>query len=382
MGKVISYIGAISEMDFQKDVILIPYYLGKWLKVSSELYYGRSTAKAPLTDSFRNVSLHCIDADEGSIKYITMIFYTIWSNAKVIEYLVTFHLSLQIILLTFFLKIRNKKAKVWVLGDLNRNTAEKLACHEFVFSGGIKGIIKKKIINKFFNTVDIFSLETTEYYTLFKPIFEKHKWNCLTLFPCGWDEDNLHSSRDLSQKEDVILSCARFGTHQKNTEMLLEGLAMTDLKDWKVYLVGPITSGFNFSDNNKFLNYLEDFYKKYPKLKDKIIFTGPIFDTKKLFSFFKRAKIFIMTSRYEGFANVFSQARWNKCFILSTDVGGAKDMSDFWQYGRLLVQESPSCLSHELALLINHPELIIEAPDSFSQKISYNYLIPTLIIKE
>lgn len=382
MGKVISYIGAISEMDFQKDVVLIPYYLGKWLNTHSELYYGRSTAKATLPDTFRNVSLQCIDADEGSIKYFARIFFIIWCNAKDIEYLVTFHLSMQIILLTFLLKIRNNKAKVWVLGDLNRSTADRLASHEFVFSGGIKGIIKKLIIDKFFNTVDIFSLETTEYYTLFKPIFEKNKWNCLTLFPCGWDEDNPHSSRALSHKENVILSCARFGTHQKNTEMLLEGLSMTDLKDWKVYLVGPITSGFDFSDNNKFSNYLDDFYKKHPKLKDKIIFTGSVFDTEKLFSFFQKARIFVMTSRYEGFANVFSQARWNKCFILSTEVGGAKDMSDCWQYGRCIEQESPANLSKELSMLITKPDLIHEVPDSFSQKISYNYLIPTIITKE
>lgn len=376
MGRVFSYIGQISEMDFQKDVILTPSYLAKWRNTYCDFYYGQSTSKNGLPQRFRNVTLHCINSEPGSKSFFLQMLSIIIKNAGQIDVLVTFHFSWMIVFLTFALKTLNSKAKVWVLGDLNLDIAERLRDNEFVLSGGIFRSLKKRIINTFFKKLDIFSLETSKYMSMFRPIFKKNRWNCLTYFPCGWDEDNPFSTKECI-KENVILSCARFGTYQKNTEMLLEGLAKADLKDWKVYLVGPITSDFTMRSNSNFEAYVEEYYKKNPLLKDKVVFTGAVFDTELLFSYFQKAKIFIMTSRYEGFANVFSQARWNQCFIISTDVGGAQDMSDNWEYGRAVGQDDSDSLSEHLQNIMDEGYVLM--PRDFSDKISYNEIIPTYI---
>lgn len=379
MGKVITYIGAINEMDFQKDVILTPSYLAKWLNTECDLYYGVSTATKSLPANFRNVELKNLDAKENTFMYACKLIKVILFRAHDIECLVTFHVSTLTIILVLLLKLVNPKAKAWVLGDLNLDIAIQLVSNEFVFSKGVKGMIKGLLINRFFMKLDIYSLETRKYVEMFTPLFDKKGWKALTYFPCGWDEDNPNSSNEeCIQKENMILSCARFGTFQKNTEMLLEALAKLDLNDWKVYLVGPITTGFHLNNNNEFEAYIQNYYKSYPILKDKVIFTGAIFDTKILFDYFKKAKVFVMTSRYEGFANVFSQARWNQCYIVSTDVGGACDMSNNWQYGKMVQQDNPDFLANILQNIIKGS--IDISGREFADTISYNYIIPTYIL--
>ena len=364
-------------MDFNKDVVLVPYYLGKWRQTTCEFYYGKSTSKKELPSSYRNISFHCLNEKPESSFFYLKILWSILKQSKNIDTLLTFHFSNRIIILTFLLKLLNKNANVWVLGDLNLDMARTLKENGFVFSKGMMGIIKKRIVHRFFNILDVFSLETTQYYEMFKPLFEKNNWKCLTYFPCSWDEDNENSLSVLDDKENIILSCARFGSYQKNTEMLLEGIEKTDLKDWKIFLVGPISSDFSYGENSKFKDYVKDFYSRNPHFVDVVFFTGPVFDTKELFSYFQRAKVFVMTSRYEGFANVFAQARWNQCFIVSTDVGGAKDMSHDWEFGTPVEQDNSTSVSKVLQSVIDNGYKM--PTREFADLISYNKTISLIV---
>ena len=56
----------------------------------------------------------------------------------------------------------------------------------------------------------------------------------------------------------------------------------------------------------------------------------------------------LMTSRHEGFANVYSQAAAMGCFIVSTDVGGADVCSNYWAFGEKLPQENSEALADVL----------------------------------
>lgn len=162
--------------------------------------------------------------------------------------------------------------------------------------------------------------------------------------------------------------------------MLLEGIAKTNLKDWKVLLVGPFTKDFSLSGDEAFEHYVENYFKRYPHLKEKVIFTGPEYDPITLNNYFNKAKIFLMTSRFEAFANVFSQALWFRCHIMSTDVGGAQDMSNNWQYGTKLRQENSEYLSNCLQKLIDERNSISYPDEEFAKTISYNYLISNYIL--
>ena len=76
----------------------------------------------------------------------------------------------------------------------------------------------------------------------------------------------------------------------------------------------------------------------------------------------------------------FSQALWFRCHIMSTDVGGAQDMSNNWQYGTKLRQENSEYLSNCLQKLIDEGNSISYPDEEFAKTISYNYLIPNCIL--
>jgi glycosyltransferase involved in cell wall biosynthesis len=131
------------------------------------------------------------------------------------------------------------------------------------------------------------------------------------------------------QKENVILTVGRIGTYQKNTESLLEGFAAAaeDFPDWTLRLVGTI--------DPEFLPYKEQFFEANPNLRDRVIFTGPIIDKSELMKEYENAKIFTLTSRYEGGnPNVFAEALSNGCFMLMCDmIDAAPEMALYGNIG-------------------------------------------------
>ena len=358
MDKVVCYVDSINQMDFQKDVILTPYYLTKFLECKGDFYYGSNSGTVELPKEFRNLTLHDLHTKNSSFKLFLKLFIIIVRNHR-------------------DMKCLNKKSKVWIAADLNQNNAEQLVSHEFVFSSGILGLLKRKFIDMVFHKVDIYSMETMQYYRMFEPLFLKKRWKSLAYFPCSWDEDGIPIGA--KEKENIIITCGRLGTYQKNTEMLLKALINVDLKDWKVYLIGPMTDDFSLANENKtFKEYVGSYFKKYPHLKDKVIFTGPIFDTQVLFEYFRKAKIFVLTSRYEGFGNVLAHARWNSNYIISTDVGGACDMTDNWKYGSKVEQDDALGLAFLLQDTIFNSKYK-PLSGEFSKKISYNVTLTQLL---
>ena len=85
-----------------------------------------------------------------------------------------------------------------------------------------------------------------------------------------------------------------------------------------------------------------------------------------------------MTSRYEGFGNVLAHARWNSNYIISTDVGGACDMTDNWKYGSKVEQDDALGLAFLLQDTIFNSKYK-SLSGEFSKKISYNVTLTQLL---
>ena len=126
--------------------------------------------------------------------------------------------------------------------------------------------------------------------------------------------------RHVSEKEKILLTVGRIGTHQKNTELLLDVLAVLSLGDWKMYIVGPIEDDFQPK--------IDAFYQAHPEKRESVVFTGMISQREK-FLLYDRARVFVLTSRHEGFAFALVEAAYMKNYIVSTDVGGAEDVLDY-----------------------------------------------------
>ena len=238
-----------------------------------------------------------------------------------------------------------------VFGDMEAPQAKELYMNGFMYSTGFSGKIKKLLTNFFFHNVT-YIVANTEAYGYMERLFIRNGWSGLLHFYPLVDDEKFNSfgitRKTFAEKENIMVCVGRIGNYQKNTEMLLEALHKVDLKDWKIYMIGPITNSFNLNDGGNFQKRIDDFFDECPQHRDKLIFTGMIYDQKTLFEYYNRAKILLMTSRHEGFANVYSQAAAMGCFIVSTDVGGADVCSNYWAFGEKLPQENSDALADVL----------------------------------
>jgi GalNAc-alpha-(1->4)-GalNAc-alpha-(1->3)-diNAcBac-PP-undecaprenol alpha-1,4-N-acetyl-D-galactosaminyltransferase len=144
----------------------------------------------------------------------------------------------------------------------------------------------------------------------------------------GSDESTTSARNNYSDKENVILTVGRIGTQQKANEILMEAFRIVadSLPQWKVKLIGSIEESFK--------PYIEQFFLKHPHLHDRIIFTGKILDKDVLEDEYRKAKIFALTSIFEGFPNVWVEAARNGCCIVSSEIDAAGDMTNWGQCGR------------------------------------------------
>ena len=137
--------------------------------------------------------------------------------------------------------------------------------------------------------------------------------------PNGYFPDFIKDT-DVSNKEKIILTVGRLGTEQKNTEMFVNVIASIvpeKLNEWKVYLVGPITDDFS--------NYLKKIIRIKPYLKEVFVITGNIKDKSELYSIYARSSVFVLTSRWESWGLVLTEAMRFGCYTIVTNCCDAFD---------------------------------------------------------
>ena len=149
----------------------------------------------------------------------------------------------------------------------------------------------------------------------------------ISFSPRGFAEVNVKF--DDVPKENVILTVGRIGTDQKQNQTLLEAFAKvaSDLPDWRVKLVGGVEESFK--------PYVKKYFAAHPELKERVIFTGLIADKIELLNEYKRAKIFCLTSNFEGAPNVAAEALFGGDFIITSAIDAASDMIDDNKCGRV-----------------------------------------------
>ena len=178
--------------------------------------------------------------------------------------------------------------------------------------------------------------------------------------PNGFNEEYLHEldfkELKFEEKENIIITVGRLGSVQKNTELFLQSLENVNLNNWKVYFIGPI--------ENAFKEKIDLFFKSNPQKKEQIIFTGSIADKKELWEYYNKAKVFVLTSRWESYALVLNEAKRFRNFLISTDVGAFADLSENGKYGVSFDQNSPTQLSSLLQKVVDG-ELNINTYNNF-----------------
>lgn len=192
------------------------------------------------------------------------------------------------------------------------------------------------------------------------------KWPCqVEYLPNGfYNFTNEDLSVDYRQKENLILTVGRIGSEQKRNEDLVAAFCKIyrQLPDWNLQLTGPITKEFQL-----FFNHL---CIKQPALHKRIRLTGSINEKKELLAQYKRAKIFALTSTFEGGTpNVIGEALSCGCHIITSNIDGAADATNEGACGNIYPIGDTNALA-ELLLDVCQNESLLQK--SFKQSLSYS----------
>ena len=157
------------------------------------------------------------------------------------------------------------------------------------------------------------------------------KWSVpVELIRNGWyNFFGVDFKKVFDRKENVILTVGRIGTNQKQNHVMLEAFAKVadKLPAWTLRLVGGVEESFK--------PYVEKFFAARPDLKQRVIFVGLIEDKLKLIDEYKRAKIFCLTSNFEGAPNVAAEALFSGDFTICSSIDAAGDMTDDGRCGKV-----------------------------------------------
>ncbi|MBK1813883.1 glycosyltransferase [Clostridium sp. YIM B02505] len=344
-----------------KDVGMIPYILFKYYNYNSTLVcYKNEETYNYLNTEVKGLKLNYLDKVTGNSTKDGLIY--LFKNAKKIDVLHTFHLSSRSLCWIYAYKLLNSKGKVYLKLDANY----KIRDYDYN-KNDLKSIIKRHILRK----TDLISVEAKSFYN-----FINSNWATKVEFiPNGIYSNGERQEVSFDSKENIILTVGRIGTYEKANEILLQGfkLASDKLNDWKLKVVGPIEDKFN--------DYINNFLNENPTLREKIIFTGAIYDKEKLENEYKKAKVFCLTSRYEGFPLVLLEAIKNGCYIISTNFDSAYDITNNENYGYLFSIDDINQLSEKLIKACTN-EANLEKKCVQIQDYAYNnFYWPTLCAK-
>ena len=318
-----------------KDVGQLPYFMYKTEGYDATLISYKNNVEYPfINNEVNGLKLNFIP-NKGRFLYFELgVLYYLFNNSKSIDVLNLFHFKKDNILYLLIYKLVNPKGKAYIKLDMDILFFKNY--NAFLFSNySLKNFILKALTSWIFKLTDLFSVETDQAKDYLLNVYPKleHKLICI---PNG--VDNLYLDQEIPvkpfiEKENIILTVGRIGTEQKNTELLLDALKITDLKDWKVYILGPI--------EERFKKNIADFYREYPQLENKVIFTGNITNRKELFDWYNRAKIFCLTSRWESFGIVFTEALYFGNYLITSPISSAAYITNNGKYGSIAKASAP-----------------------------------------
>ncbi len=313
---------------------------------STLVCFSREEEMPYLLDEVKPLKVHTISRNRGYQIYrwpaIGAVRYLL-RNSRSIDVLHLFHFSRETMIHSLIYKILNPGGAVYIKLDYGY-TDHITPLRNVLFR--VKQSVFGPLRNVFFRLVPtLMTIETSAAYDHFLEFYPAAKPR-LKIMANGIDREWLdgHGFREkLKVKKNIVLTVGRIGTYQKNSEMLLSVISNMDVKDWSFVFVGPVEPVFQEK-----VNVL---LEQRPELRSHIIFTGNIEKRIELYEWYARAKVFCITSRFEGFSLAMVDALYFGCYMLTTPVNGAEDLTAHASVGSIIKSESELII--ELSRIIN-----------------------------
>ena len=358
MTRFVTIFPGFRNIHFYKDPGQIPYRVSK-SNIQTEIVCYRNERLQKETTQFVNV--RSISNSTISRRFnIGLIWYLV-RNARKIDVLNVFHIQWLSLWLAFLYKFLNRKGFVYLKMDSCMFTGKYfwediLAIRQKILTPdtdtvvSIKERIKNRMIPGLIKRIDLFSVEDEASCQYYKEKYKIFKGKICTSYN-GHTIDLVGEIEliEFSNKENIVFSAGRFGTKPKATEILLDAFVeVARRSSWQLHLAGSVEDSFK--------PYIEDFFIKHPDMDGRIIFKGAL-NRSELFDLYNRSKIFCLPSRWEGFANVFSEAMYFSNAIVTTPSTSLRDIVLNKEIGELVDVDNSEQLSSALLKIINNPLL-------------------------
>lgn len=363
-----------NPMELGKDVVLLPYYLGRALDYDTEILCGyadelearvRAEEKEGLTFVRRWITYNPCQRILVYMKYL-------YQHSRHIDLLMCFHWRFETWAVILLHRLFNKKGKLYVKLDTGTGIEWELSRRNFI-SRKVRCLVYGVCLRR----VDVLSCETSlAYQNLCKnKDFGALLKSKLVMQPNAFDEVRLGTlgitERTYLQKENLMITVGRLGTRQKNTEMQLQALADVDLKGWHFCFIGPIEKEFE--------PVIAEFFNRHPEKRECVEFIGPLYDKKALWEYYNRAKVFVCASRWESSGIVLNEAKRFRNYIISTRVGEAEDLIGRERYGTFVKQEDVAELSSLLMQIVSGERFIDVYQGYDTKELSYQERLKGLL---
>ncbi|EHA1124952.1 glycosyltransferase [Vibrio navarrensis] len=247
-----------------------------------------------------------------------------------------FHVGLKNLIPIIFIRLFKRKCKVICKADLNIQTALYLISDSHSLVDRIKLFFYRLI----FKNLDVLLVETSDVYNVLSEHFTTLKINRLELMPNGLDGKEFCNITKSIKKENIITVITRFESEKKAPERLFDIIKNISLPgDWKISLIGQLPHDISEKIEKECNN---------PNL---IIENLGYLERENLLSHLSKSSIFICFSREESFCISLIEAAALDNFIVTTNIGVAKDLNEI--YNRITVFDDfePSVFANEICLL-------------------------------
>ena len=217
------------------------------------------------------------------------------------------------------------------------------SAHDFV---GLKWRVLRRIFYPFATALTVLSRSDFNYYS-----FVKNKaiiYNPSSFKPSFGGQENG------GQKEKLIIFVGRLEP-VKGCDIFLRALALLRLDDFKLLVLGA-------GSQKKSLQSLSE------KLGLKNLeFLGSVSDIQ---NYYKKAKIIVSSSRFEGLGNVLIESAFFDCIRVATPTAGALELLEDGKNGFISSDFSEQALAKAILKALNADESVLENTRAESEKFS------------
>lgn len=354
------------QVHLTKDIGMIP------IEVSQNEQFGKSIIfykenESIINDYEQYVTLSPIKSRTNIIYYLLLLRSVVKSGVTHVN---LYHLSAETFFLVLILKLIS--VKIYIKLDMGMDWC--VSFERSIERNKLSWCIKKKILT----LVDVVTIES---HSVYDRLIYHWPNSRLMVVPNSVSYTTIPKKinvQEFKDRTDVMLVVGRIGAYPKNHEMLLRVIRLLPyMKDWKIVFVGPI--------ENAFQSEIEKFKSEGCINVDNVLFMGAV-NRDYLFELYAKSKIFIMTSHWEGFSLAMVEAASMGLFVISTDVGGANEVTQNGRFGIIISDNDDDaltiairhCLNEDSRLEIEYKERVSYVRQAFNLKEDVNRLLDVM----